>query len=197
MVYNGNNVKVGPGTLYAAPLGTAEPVSVTGAWPANWVELGYTDQGSEFSLKPTVNPLEVEEEYWPIRNVITMYEGSLTFALAESTRQNVAAALNAGVGSSLVAATQGVNPDGSIWQEMPAIGSETRIMLGWDALTQAGVTGTDPFGRLIARQCLQTGEIKRSARKGANKSVWACTFSLEKPAGVQPFRFIMPAALAS
>lgn len=193
--FNPNHVVVGPGTLYAAPLGTTEPTAITGAWPAGWTSLGYTDTGSDFDFKPTMQPLEVEEELWPLRQVPTTYEGSLTFALAESTQQNIALVLNAGVGTGL--AGTGTNTDGSLWVETPAPGLETRIMLGWDALPEASTSGSNAVARLIVRQALQTGQVKRQAAKGSKKSVWACTFTFEKPQGVQPFRWIVPSGFAS
>jgi hypothetical protein len=195
--FDGSRVKVGPGTLYVAPLGTTEPTGVTGAWAAGWVPLGYTDAGSTFSLTPTVQAVSVEEEYWPVKNVITGYAGDLTFNLAEETRQNLLVALNAGIGSSLVSGTSGTNVDGSQWAEMPDIGSEVRVMLGWDAISKAGTTSTDPFGRLIVRQAFQTGNMQIVRRKGNAKATYACKFTLEKPAGVQPFRLIFPPSLAS
>lgn len=196
-VFNPNNVKVGPGTLYAAPIGTAEPVSVTGSWPSGWVTLGFTEAGSEFDFAPATAPLAVEEEFWPLREVITSYSGKLMFVLAETTRQNFALTLNAGIGSSTLAASQGANTDGSLWQEAPIAGTEVRVMLGWDSLIEGATTGADPFGRLIVRQALQTGTVKRLARKGNNKSSYAAEFSLEKPFGIQPFRFIFEPNQAS
>lgn len=190
MAFDPTKIKIGPGTLYAAPLGTAEPISVTGAWPAGWVPLGYTDSGSTFNFGPATAGVTVEEEFWNIDEVITGYSGDITFALAETTRQNLALSLNAGIGSSTVAASQGTNADGSQWQETPAAGTEAKIMLGWDALPQGATTAVDPFGRLIIRKALQTGKITRMARKGNNKSMYSCTFTLIKPPGVQPFRHI-------
>jgi hypothetical protein len=207
--FNGSRVVVGAGTLYAAPLNTLEPASVTGAWPSGWVTLGYTDTGSSFDITPKVSPVEVEEEYWPIRQAITSYEGSLTFALAEATAQNLMLALNAGfpIGSpSSISQTAdtttnvGTYPgsansqfaagtgDGTIWVTPPIAGTESRVMLGWDSLPE-GTTSppasnpgfTLPFQRLVARQCLQTGAMKMMHRKGNNKLTYACVFSLEKP----------------
>jgi hypothetical protein len=195
--YNPNNIKVGPGTLYAAPLGTAEPVSVTGAWPAGWTALGYTDAGSEFDFGPTTSPISVEEELWEIRQAITGYTGTMTFVLAEVTRQNLALVLNAGIGASTIASSQGTNGDGSLWQETPSAGSEVRVMLGWDSIPLAATTAADPNSRLIVRQTLQTGTVKRTAKKGANKSMYAASFKLEKPYGAQPFRFILEPNLAA
>lgn len=190
-VFNPDNIKVGPGTLYAAPLGTAEPVSVSGAWPTGWIALGYTDAGSEFDFGPTTSPITVEEELWEIRQAITGYSGTMTFVLAEVTRQNLALVLNAGIGSGVIAASQGTNPDGSIWQETPAAGSEVRVMLGWDSIPLAAAAAADPNTRLIVRQTLQSGPVKRIARKGAAKSTFAASFKLEKPRGAQPFRYIL------
>ena len=204
MAFNGQKVVVGAGTLYAAPLGTTEPVGVTGAWAAGWTLLGYTDTGSEFSISPKVSPVEVEEEYWPIRQAITSYEGSITFALAEQTQQNLALAFNAGIGSSLVSSSQGVNADGSVWQETPVAGLEPRVMIGWDSLPEGATSASSanvgfdlPFGRWVFRQCLQTGAMKMTRRKGNNKATYACMFSLEKPSGVQPVRAQFPALLIS
>jgi hypothetical protein len=157
--FDPTHIKIGPGTLYAAPLGSVEPTSVTGAWDAAWLELGYTDAGSTFTFGPTTADVTVEEEYYPVDVAIVSYTGDLTFALAETTRQNLAFALNAGIGPSVVAASQGTNGDGSVWQEPPAPGTEQRVMLGWDALPKGDTSpaGVDPFARLIIRKALQTG----------------------------------------
>lgn len=196
-VFNPQNVKISPGTLYAAPLGTAEPVSVTGAW-TGWTALGYTEQGSEFDFGPTVAPVMVEEEYDSIRNVVTAYTAKITFIMAELTRQNLALALNAGIGSSVVASSQGANADGSLWQERPDPGTEVSVMLGWDSLQLGATAGADPFQRLIIRQALQDSAIKRVARKGNNKSSWSTSWTAQKPyTGLRPFRFINAPNLGS
>ena len=196
-VFDTQNIKIGPGTLYAAPLGSVEPVSVTGAWDAAWVPLGFTDQGSSFAFGPAVSPVEVEELFWPVRQAVTSYSGKMTFVLAETTRRNLAFALNAGIGSSLDADSEGTNGDGSLWQEPPAQGSEVRVMLGWDSIPEAGTSSTDPYNRIIVRQCIQTGMVTTVHRKGNNKSMYACEFALEFPyTGLQPFRFIFEPNLA-
>ena len=199
MPFNPSNIKVAAGTLYAAPLGTTEPVSVSGAWPAGWVALGYTDQGSEFDFGPSVTPIEVEEEFYPIRQAIVSYSGKLTFTLAELTIQNLAIAMNAGVGSSLVTSSQGTPTAGQTYQEPVTPGQEVRIMLGWGAEFEgAADVIPDAFQRFIWRQCLQTGQVKRVFRKGANKADYSVEFALEKPTtGLQPWRSIQPNTLAS
>ena len=194
--FDPSRVKAGAGTLYAAPLGSVEPTSVTGAWDAAWQPLGYTEAGSEFDFSVTTSPMLVEEEFWPIRIITTGYAGKLSFAMAEQTRQNLAIALNAGIGSGVNAASQTAPSAGTIGQETPEAYTEVRIMLGWDALPKGAATGADPAARLVVRQGFQTGTLKRLHRKGNNKSTLAVEFSFEKPAAKQPFIWLMPSNLA-
>jgi hypothetical protein len=198
-VYNPNNIKIGAGTLYVAPLLTTEPSAVTGAWPAGWTELGYTDQGSTFAFGPTTADVTVEEEFYPVDVVTVNYTGKMTFVLAEQTRQNLAIALNAGVpgSASFNSASQGTNGDGSLWQEPPVAGTDVRVMIGWDSLPQGATSGNDPFTRIVVRKCLQIGQVTRIARKGNNKSMFACEFAIIKPSAVQPFRFTFEPNLAA
>lgn len=202
--FSPGSVEIGPGTLYAAPIGTTEPTAVTGAWGAGWVALGYTDSGSTVSSQITTDQVTVEEEVDPILNAVTGRVITQTFSLAEQTAKNMLIALNAGVGTpgtgtGLVAATTGTNADGSIWVEPPVPGTEVRIMLGWDAAPKGATSGVaNAFGRWIGRQCLQTGNLQMTRRKGNNKVLYTCTFTLEKPAtGLNPFRQIFPASLTS
>lgn len=198
MPYSGLNVVSGPGTLYAAPLGTSEPTSATGAFPAGWVQLGYTAQGSQFQVKPTVAPIMVEETYWPVRNAFTALEGHINFALAETTFQNWMLALNAGIGASQLASNSGINAsDGSKWVESPDVGQEVRVMLGWDSLNQTQTSSGIDAGRLIIRQCVQVGQVQVSRKKGASIADISCDFQFEKPPNVMPFRLIIPSAMAS
>lgn len=195
MPYSGFNVISGPGTLYAAPLGTTEPVSATGAWAAGWTQLGYTAQGSQFHVKPSVSPVMVEETYWPVRNAFTAMEAHITFNLAEMTFQNWMLALNSGIGTSQLTGTSGTNPDGSKWVEAADVGQEVRVMLGWDSLSPAATSEGTVSGRLIVRQAVQVGQVQVSRRKGATIAEIACDFQLEKPPGVMPFRHIIPASM--
>lgn len=196
-VYSGNNVKVSAGTLYAAPLLTAEPTAVTGAWPTGWVQLGYTDGGTVYTHTPAVATVDVEEEYYPIRYVTTGMADTLTFALVEQTVRNYLLALNAGIGSSVVGAATGTNPDGSIWVEAPPLGGEVRVMIGWDALSASGASNADPFGRIFMRQSFQTGAVAQTFRKGNARTSTSMTWSGEKPPVGNPVHKIYPASLAA
>lgn len=206
MPYSPNKVYGGVGSLYAAPLGTTEPTAVTGAWPSGWVALGFTDAGSVFDFEGTWQDMTVEEEYWPVRKVPTMYKGSVSFALAETTAQNLQLVLNNGFPfSSGTSGTSGTNGDGSVWVEPPTPGLEVRVMLGWDALTLGeaeAAGGQVPYGRLILRQCVNIAPLKPTNKKGSQKRLWAAEFAVEVPTntpsvGSQPVHFILPASLTS
>lgn len=199
--FDSSHIKISPGTLYIAPLGSTEPTSVTGAWPAAWVELGYTDTGSTFQFGPTTANVTVEEEFYPVEEAIVTYTGKVTFVLAETTRRNLAIAMNTGVPGSAVfpSDTQGGDGLGTLYQDPPDPGEENRVMIGWDSLQKGVTTGTDPFARFICRKTLQVGQVTRIARKGNNKAMYSCDFSIIKPPGTgttaRPFRFFFPAYL--
>jgi hypothetical protein len=190
--YNGGQISIGPGTLYAAPLGTAEPTSASGTWGTGWQKLGYTAGGSTFSSTATSSPVTPEEEIYAVRNTVTDMTADLTFNLAELTASNLLLALNAGTGTGVQATSYTTLSDGSIKVEPPDPGNEARIMLGWDAVSNGGAP-TDPGYRLIVRQCFQTGNLSIARVKGNTLTTFACTFSAEKPAGLQPFAFIFGA----
>jgi hypothetical protein len=160
---------------------------------------GNTDQGTTFTFTPTFQEITVEEEYWPIRQSPSGAKLELKFMLAEVTAQNLEISLNDGLGSSLLSGSNGTNGDGSIWVEPPTIGTEVRLMLGWDSLIEGAgsPTPTGPFQRLIVRQAVQTGAVEMQHKKGNAKTMYACTFSGEKPPNLQPFRLIFPAGFAA
>jgi hypothetical protein len=163
--------------------------------------VGYTDKGNDRDWTPGFQPLEVDEELWPIRQVPNTYKGTVAFAMAERTAQNLLIALNASVGSTQDATATGTNADGSIWVEPPVAGSEVRVMVGWDSLPKGTIAATSfgtAFGRTIYRQCINTQGVKETHQKGANKALFTVTFDLEFPlTGLQPFRDIFPASLVA
>jgi hypothetical protein len=171
-IFYGGAVRFGmPGVLRVAPIGTAEPLTEKAAWPAGWVSLGYTDEGSVINYELSSDNVEVAEELDVFARVTTGRDASVEFALAEMTYLNLQIAFNGGI---LPAGDQ----DGGAWEfEPPDLGSEQPVMLGWDALPD--LTKNDL--RYIFRQCLQTGSLGMENRKGATKSTIPVTFALEKP----------------
>jgi hypothetical protein len=159
-----------PGALYVAAIGSTEPTTVSSAWDAAWYPLGYTDTGSVFNYNISVGNVEVAEQLDVFARVTEGRDATVEFSLAETTKRNLQLVFNGGV---LTA------PDGQNWSfEPPDLGSETRVMLGWDA--NPTVASNDL--RWIFRQCLQTGSLAYENRKGTQKSNTPGTFGLEVPA---------------
>lgn len=167
--FNAAAVRFGkPGKIYAAPLGTTEPTTAVAAWPAGWVPLGYTAEGSAFNYEITTEDVEVAEELDILARVTTGRDAAVEFALAEVTKRNLTIAFNGGI----------VLGDGLAWTfEPPDLGLETRLMVGWDAIPT--VASNDL--RIIFRQCLQGGSLTLENRKGAQLSTISAQMKLEKP----------------
>lgn len=175
-----------PGKLYIANMTqagtpTAEPAAMNDAWPDGWVCLGYTDEGSVFNYELSTDNVEVAEELDPIARVTTGRDASVEFALAEMTYRNLTLAFNGGV-------IEGTDVE---WEfEPPELGTEQRVMLGWDA-------SFDPLTndlRMIFRRCLQGGSIGMENRKGTTKQTITSNFQLEKPLDGKPLLKIMGSA---
>jgi hypothetical protein len=167
------SIELDVGLLYAASLGTTEPTGNTTAQPgpiAGFRAVGYTQAGSILTpYKPTVNPIYVEEEYYPIRQVVSQVDGMVDFVIAEMNRTNLALANNAGANA--------VNDASSFQPVTP--GAELPVILMWEST----VIGE----RWVFRSCIQTAAVAIPRRKAPNMSVIPVSFALIKPAGVQPW----------
>lgn len=167
------SVKLGPGLLYIAAIGTTEPTTLTGALPSAWVAVGYTEEGSEFGIEVTSEDIEVAEELDPIRTVNTKRSVSVTFDAAEITATNLKRAFNGGTISA---------PTGGYVTFDPPAAADTpvRAMIVWQA--------DDNQERWLFRQCFQAGPITMARKKAPDKTLIPMSFKCEKPTGFQPFR---------
>lgn len=170
---NAAAVQLGPGKLFVAALGTPEPTSATAALDAAYREIGYTEEGNTFTYSVDTEDIEVDEELDPVRIVVTGRSGSVAFAMAESTRRNLALALNAGAAAA---------NDGTAF-EPPTPGTELRVSVVLDTASGA---------RWLFRQCFQSGEIEMRRQKGSKTTIGA-EFRLEKPSNAAPFK-VFPTA---
>lgn len=178
----------GPGILYRATLGTAEPSMTvtagkfsTAAWGGTWVALGATGEGSEFTDEIETEDMEVAESYYPVRVVTTGRSASWTTMLTEINLSNLRAALNGGT-STVVSATAGAE---MTTLAPPTVGNETRAMLGWQS--------EDDTVRLIGYQVLQVGNLAVAFRKGADKAGLSMDWRFEKPTG-DPYKIFLAGA---
>lgn len=169
------NVLTDPGYLFYAPLGTTVPTMTvsgskfTDAWPAAWLSVGATDDGSEFDYETKVDSVEVAEFFDPIKWVTTSRSGSLAFAMADWTLTKLKLALNGGT----VTVMSGTGATQLNKFTPPAPGSEVRSMLGWESL--------DNTVRIVIYQALQGGTMKTQFKKGNKNATIACTFKFEIP----------------
>lgn len=172
------NILTDPGYLFLAPLLSTEPANTvvgsvfTDAWPAAWIPLGATEDGSAFSYERTVEAVTVAEFFDPIRYGTTERGGTFAFNLANFGASNYRRALAGGV--TALTATSGTGATALYTVEPPAVGSEVRAMVGWESL--------DNTVRLVCRQTLPGGTIETVHRKFPALGLIPCTFNLEQPA---------------
>ena len=161
------NVDLGPGRLYYAPLGTAEPASCSAALPSAWIAVGYTEDGTEVQTDITSEAIEVAEELDPIAYEQTRRTTKLTMSMAETTKSRLALALGAG------AAT--VN-DATAF-EFPDAGTTVAVMFVWDSEETPSATNR----RWIFRKCTPSGTVSTARRKAPQKALIPVTFDCAKP----------------
>ncbi len=180
---NPDKVKVGAGLLYAGPIGTVEPTNLTTPWATvdvDWVPIGYTEEGHEFTSEPSFEPIEVAEEKLPIRYDKNSQEETLSFQAAEMTRENLTRAFNGGTVTTL---------SGSVVRfERPDVDDEDiYLMLGWES--------NDGEERWVFRKCIQVGAVSIARRKSPDKALIPMEFRLVVPSpGVLPWTSILETA---
>lgn len=177
-----------PGYLLCTPVTTAVPTMTAAAskftdvWPAAWLPLGATEDGSTFSYQTNIEAITVAEFFDPIRYSTVGRAGSFAFNLASYTLTNWYRALNMGAGS-LTGLTpeSGTGPTAIYGLTPPDPGSEVRLQLGWESL--------DGTLRLICYQTFNGENIQSAFKKAPDKAVIPCTFQFEIPAsGTKPFK---------
>lgn len=170
---NPDAVRVGPGKLYIAPLGSPEPDDLATPWDMDWILMGYTDQGSNFVFANTFEDVDVAEELEPILVLQTRRNININFSLAEVTALNMKRAFNGG---------EIVTEYGLVTFEPPGTGDYTPVMIGWEA--------EDDLERWIFRKCIQTGSVDIPRRRAPAKAVLPMSFRAVKPTGIPSFKMI-------
>lgn len=176
------NVLTDPGYLFWAPLATAEPTNTvvgskfTDSWPVAWINLGATEDGTEFNYETSVEPVTVAEFFDPIKYATTERSGNISFTLVDWTLANLKRVLNGGTLTVVSGATttqlNSFTP--------PAPGAEVRCMIGWESL--------DGTVRIIMYQTLNSGSVASAFKKAPEKAGFACQFNFEVPSAGQPFK---------
>lgn len=174
-------VKVGPGLIYVAPIGTTEPTNGTATLPSAWLPVGYTEEGHTFTPETTLENVEVAEELDPVKVVATKRESMFEFSCAEFTVTNLAIAYNGG--------TIGSPANGLVDIEPPDLGDEARLMVMWqsDELDSA----------LLLRRVVSAGAIAQQRKKAPDKVLIPIQFRLEIPTdGATPWKHWVSSALS-
>jgi hypothetical protein len=171
-------VDIGPGLLYIAPLGTAEPTDITDAqWGTAWIELGYTDAGSTFAIAPTMDDVHVAELTIPVITSVSTVKITLVCALAQKTAFNLGVAMGGGT-----IVTNGP-PITLVTFEPPQAGTERAVMLGWrsQALDEAW----------LWRNAKPEGSLSVQHTSGSTKATVPVTWNIQQPlnATVAPWKW--------
>lgn len=175
------------GYLFVAPVGTADPTEVvtgskfTDTWPAAYLPLGATEDGSTFAYQTNVEAVTVAEFFDPIQWATTGRQGSFAFNLASYTLQNWSRALNLGAGAAAgLTPVSGTGATALYDLTPPTPGNEIRVKLAWESL--------DNSLRLYCYQTINGENIQSAFKKAPDKAVIPCTFNFEVPASGIPFR---------
>lgn len=176
------NVKLGPGRVWIAPIGTAAPTSASAAPHADFWALGYTEEGTTISIEYTSEDINVAEELDPIDVVNTARNVTLALQAAEVTRKRMAVSLSLGA-AYLDDATVLDLPDA----DAPQVG----VALIWDSAEDAA--GNDQNIRWYIPKLLPTGTIEIARQKAPNKALLPMELKAVKLTG-SPLLRIFPNA---
>jgi hypothetical protein len=178
-----DQLALGPGYLYWAPLATAAPANTvagsvfTDAWSGGWIPLGATDNGHELGYALSVDEVEVEEYLDPIKYVTVKRVISVKFAGVQIGATAMKRAVNGGtitVTGTTATTLSKLSP--------VAVGQEVRAMIGWES--------SDFTERFVGYQALQIGSLSIKRQKGAAKATLDLEFKFEQPsAGTSPWDY--------
>lgn len=177
-----NALSFGAGRLYYSPLGTGLPAStVVGSvftdttW-TGWSLLGVTKEGHEFSYDLDTDTVEAAEYLDPLLTVTTGRTVSMSFELMQIHATNLKRALNGGTLN-----TSGSGTTLLSTYTPPAIGTEVRCQIGWQAESDDE--------RIIALQAFQTGSLSIARKKGADNATLPLEFRFEPDSAGVPFTY--------
>lgn len=181
-----------PGYIFMAPAGTALPAAGVGgtvaaskftdAWPAAWINIGATEDGSEFSFSSNVEAIRVAEIFNPITYAVTEQATSFAFSAADYTGHNLRRAWNVGAGN--LTTVSGTTATTLSRLRPPAPAEIVRQMVGWEAL--------DGTLRMFGYQVINGGEVSSAFRRAPDKALIPFQLNYEVPTSPPvPFDFFI------
>ena len=166
-------IKSGPGKIYYAPLGTAIPTPTVTAsklvvtW-TTWVGVGSTDEGLTYNESTDTENITVAESLYPVSVVTTGKSGTVSFSMAEISSTNWKLAANGGTVTTSGASTTLLHT-----YVPPLVGSEVRVMLGFQSL--------DDTEMIVWPQVFNTAGFETPRSTFSEKAVLPVSFSVELP----------------
>lgn len=150
MAVTSTNLIQGPATLYWAPFGSAEPLTIATAPAAPWVDLGGTKDGVEMGIADEYSVLSVDQIVYEVERRRTNRVLTIKTNLAEATLENMARAIN-----NTAPAASALTLDDGLTAFAPSYGA---ILL--DGIAPGGFRR-----RAILRKTLSTDSVASSYKK--------------------------------
>lgn len=163
IVKNPGQIKLGPGLVITADVGTAIPTFVSAASKftsafVGWSAIGYTDEGTTVTFSRESEPVEVAEETDPVKQVGTKSSAALQFAAAGINELNMTRAFAGGVWTTVS------GTGATLVRKYAPPRPENQVRHMWAHV------GADLDEIFLLYQGYQSGEITVQRKKGAQKA---------------------------
>lgn len=158
------NVLVGPARLLVAPSGSTLPTWVAGVltWDPTWLEVGYTDKGTDLAYTPTVTDIDVDEETAPVKKILTKEKAIISCSMAEATLKNISRAISASI---FTATPAGVGTPG-LEEVDVGTGTLQECMVGLEGISPKG------FERyIVGYRALAQSAVKMAFQRTTKTSI--------------------------
>lgn len=179
MARDSNEVLIGTGTLYTAPVGTAFPADPSVAPSGTWIDVGFSEEGWSFNVERDIEDVEVAEEIDPLDILVTKRDIHVVGACAQASLENLKIALGGGTITTLTTPNR---------KKFVPLGTanldRTALLFRGKAPTVAGVAKVRDVQMPNA---VSVGAIEIAAKKAPEKSLIAMDFRLVKVTGTDIF----------
>lgn len=145
------------------------------AWPAAWLPIGVTRDGSQISYELATDDINVAEYLDPLETDETGRTITAAFDTAHITDRNYLLAMNGGTTTTV----SGTGATLLTKVSPPVVGGSVPTMLGHES--------SDGTTRTILGLCRQTGSVQWSNQKAPNFKSLPLTFKANQPATGNPF----------
>ena len=163
----------GNGSVFVAPVGTAEPASISIALDPLFIDIGYVSaDGATFLDGKTIEDITVWQLFYAARKLITEKEASLAFVLSQWSETNIPLAFGGG------ATVVDVASEFSYTPPAPGVIDERAMILEW-------VDGIKNY-RLIIPRGLVTENVETNVVKTGAAEL-PITFSIVGTAAGTPW----------